>query len=112
MAGRPAKLSLVGRNFTPPLPERPGARPNRHHLTDPPRDRWAIIAYVRALLSRPQETDDVLETQAYAAYVLAQAGKPQRAVMQHLGERFGAQPSNPGRMFRSVARSARIYHLN
>ncbi|HEX4797289.1 MAG TPA: MG2 domain-containing protein [Humisphaera sp.] len=62
-----------------------------------------MLGYVRAILSRPQETEDVLETQAYAAYVLAQAGKPQRAVMQHLGERFGALPSNPGRFHLAMA---------
>lgn len=61
------------------------------------------LAYLRALLNRPEATEDTLETQAYAAYVLAQAGKPQRSAMAHLNERLLASPANPGRFHLALA---------
>ncbi|HSU68197.1 MAG TPA: hypothetical protein VLJ39_15065, partial [Tepidisphaeraceae bacterium] len=48
--------------------------------------RKQLLGYVRSLLNQSSDNPDVLETQAYACYVLALAGKPERAVMSRLAE--------------------------
>lgn len=48
--------------------------------------RDSLFAYVRNLLTRSADADDLVEVQAYACYVLALAGKPERAVMSRLTE--------------------------
>jgi uncharacterized protein YfaS (alpha-2-macroglobulin family) len=48
--------------------------------------RTRLLAYVRRLLNKSTDEVDELETQAYATYVLALAGKPDRAAMDRLGE--------------------------
>ena len=48
--------------------------------------RSQVLTYVRSLLNQSSDNPDVLETQAYACYVLALAGKPERAVMSRLAE--------------------------
>ena len=48
--------------------------------------RGQLLSYVRSLLNESSDNPDVLETQAYACYVLALAGKPERAVMSRLSE--------------------------
>jgi hypothetical protein len=54
---------------------------------DVPEDlRDPLMIYVRGLLNRPEDGPDTVELQAYAAYVMAMAGKPQRAVMGRLSE--------------------------
>ena len=45
-----------------------------------------LLSYVRSLLNQSSDDSDVVETQAYACYVLALAGKPERAVMNRLME--------------------------
>lgn len=44
------------------------------------------MGYVKAQLHRSDDRTDVLETQAYACYVLALAGEPQTPVMNRLAE--------------------------
>jgi uncharacterized protein YfaS (alpha-2-macroglobulin family) len=54
---------------------------------DIPEDfRTHLMTYVRNLLNHSTDQSDELETQAYAAYVLALAGKPDRAAMDRIGE--------------------------
>ena len=48
--------------------------------------RKQLLGYVRNLLNQSSDNAEVLETQAYACYVLALAGKPERAVMSRLSE--------------------------
>jgi alpha-2-macroglobulin len=62
-----------------------------------------VLSYVRGLLARPEQTEDTLETQTYAAYVLALAGKPQRPAMFHLNERLLSAPSHPARFHLALA---------
>ena len=45
-----------------------------------------VLAYVRGLLDQSSDDPGVLQTQAYGCYVLALAGKPERAVMSRLTE--------------------------
>ena len=54
---------------------------------DVPDDLYdGLLGYARAMLARAGDDADTLETQAYACYVLALAGKPERAAMSRLGE--------------------------
>jgi uncharacterized protein YfaS (alpha-2-macroglobulin family) len=46
----------------------------------------SLLGYVRNLLNASSDDPSILETQAYACYVLAMAGKPERAVMSRLTE--------------------------
>ena len=48
--------------------------------------RDPLLTYVRGLLNQPEASTGTIELQSYAAYVLALAGKPQRAVMARLSE--------------------------
>ncbi|HWE98060.1 MAG TPA: MG2 domain-containing protein [Tepidisphaeraceae bacterium] len=48
--------------------------------------RNQLLAYLHALLAQPQTDTATVELQAYAAYVLASAGKPDRAAMSRLSE--------------------------
>jgi uncharacterized protein YfaS (alpha-2-macroglobulin family) len=48
--------------------------------------RRQLLGYVRNLLSQSSDDAETLETQAYACYVLALAGKPERAAMSRLSE--------------------------
>lgn len=48
--------------------------------------RKGVLAYVHGLLNASSDERDTLETQAYACYVLALAGKPDRAAMNRLSE--------------------------
>lgn len=52
--------------------------------------RKSVLAYVRGLLNSSSDDPEMLETQAYACYVLALAGKPERAVMSRLAEVINA----------------------
>ncbi|MDB5320668.1 MAG: alpha-2-macroglobulin domain protein, partial [Phycisphaerales bacterium] len=45
-----------------------------------------LLGYVHGLLDRAGDGGDLLESQAYASYVLALSGKPDRAFMSRLGE--------------------------
>jgi len=45
-----------------------------------------LLAYLRTLLRQSSDDPEMLETQAYACYVLALAGKPERGVMSRLTE--------------------------
>jgi uncharacterized protein YfaS (alpha-2-macroglobulin family) len=55
----------------------------------------SLLGYLRTLLQRSPETADAVETQAYAAYVLALAGRPDRPAMNRLGEIVAAEKSAP-----------------
>jgi uncharacterized protein YfaS (alpha-2-macroglobulin family) len=48
--------------------------------------RRQLLAYVRNLLNQSGDDPEVLSTQAYACYVLALAGTPERAVMSRLAD--------------------------
>ncbi len=48
--------------------------------------RDPLMAYIRNLLNAAESGPDTIELQAYAAYVLALSGKPQRPVMSRLSE--------------------------
>ena len=48
--------------------------------------RNRLFAYVRKLLDKVDDEGDLLETQAYACYVLALSGKPHRPAMSRLAE--------------------------
>lgn len=48
--------------------------------------RAQLLSYVRAQLAKPEDDAGTIELHAYAAYVLALAGRPERAVMSRLGE--------------------------
>lgn len=52
--------------------------------------RKSVLGYVRGLLNSSSDDPEMLETQAYACYVLALAGKPERAVMSRLAEVINA----------------------
>jgi uncharacterized protein YfaS (alpha-2-macroglobulin family) len=54
-----------------------------------------LIAYVRHQLDQATVATDGLEVQAYAAYVMALGGRPDRAAMSRLGELVAA-PGRPG----------------
>ncbi len=56
--------------------------------------RAHLMAYVRGLLNHSSDEPDELETQAYACYVLALAGKPDRAAMDRIGELVGKPTTN------------------
>ena len=65
--------------------------------------RTSVLGYVRGLLNVSSDDRETLETQAYACYVLALAGKPERAVMSRLSEVVNAprpmgmgSPGKPG----------------
>jgi uncharacterized protein YfaS (alpha-2-macroglobulin family) len=45
-----------------------------------------LLTYVRSLLDRAGDDGNLLESQAYACYVLALSGKPDRAFMSRLGD--------------------------
>lgn len=48
--------------------------------------RKNVLGYVRGLLNASSDDPEMLETQAYACYVVALSGKPERAVMSRLSE--------------------------
>jgi uncharacterized protein YfaS (alpha-2-macroglobulin family) len=48
--------------------------------------RKSVLGYVHGLLNVSSDDGEMLETQAYACYVLALAGKPDRAAMNRLSE--------------------------
>jgi alpha-2-macroglobulin len=52
-----------------------------------------LLAYLRTVLQQPADGDISVETQAYAAYVLALAGKPERTAMNHLDEAAAKMPA-------------------
>jgi uncharacterized protein YfaS (alpha-2-macroglobulin family) len=52
----------------------------------PPDFEKSLLAYVRTLLNKAGDHGDLLESQAYASYVLALTGKPDRAFMNRLAE--------------------------
>ncbi len=52
--------------------------------------REHLLRYVRTLLTQAADGPENIETQTYACYVLALAGKPERAAMSRLGERLAA----------------------
>jgi uncharacterized protein YfaS (alpha-2-macroglobulin family) len=54
-----------------------------------------LLAYARATLTRGGDAPDLLETQAYACYVLALAGTPDRPAMSRLAEVLKAGASRP-----------------
>lgn len=56
--------------------------------------RNSVLGYVRGLLNASSDDSETLETQAYACYVLALAGKPERAVMSRLSEVVSAPRLN------------------
>jgi uncharacterized protein YfaS (alpha-2-macroglobulin family) len=56
--------------------------------------RKSVLGYVRGLLNVSSDESETLETQAYACYVLALAGKPERAVMSRLSEIVNAPRSD------------------
>jgi uncharacterized protein YfaS (alpha-2-macroglobulin family) len=64
---------------------------------DIPNDLYdGLMTYARNLLSAaPTNAVEPLETQAYACYVLALAGKPERAAMSRLGEILGGSFAAP-----------------
>lgn len=49
-----------------------------------------LLAYVRGLLNKGGDDPELLQAQAYACYVLALNGTPERAVMSRLGEVLNA----------------------
>jgi uncharacterized protein YfaS (alpha-2-macroglobulin family) len=62
---------------------------------DVPEDlRAHLMAYVRNLLNQSTDDPDELQTQAYACYVLALAGKPDRAAMDRIGELLNRPKAN------------------
>jgi uncharacterized protein YfaS (alpha-2-macroglobulin family) len=73
----------------------------------PPDFQKRLMNYVRALLDRPGDDDDLLECQAYASYILALSGKPDRAFMSRLAEltRPSAKPGDPA----AIRAQARLY---
>ena len=68
------------------------ARANGYAVPDDFYDR--LLAYVRHQLNQGTDAADGVEVQAYAAYVLALAGKPERATMSRLGE-LASVPMRP-----------------
>lgn len=60
------------------------ARAAGHAIPDDLYD--GLLGYARSTLAHSGDEADTLETQAYACYVLALAGKPERAAMSRLGE--------------------------
>jgi uncharacterized protein YfaS (alpha-2-macroglobulin family) len=54
-----------------------------------------LLAYVRSLLTTSAQPGEQTQLQAYAAYVMALAGKPDRAVLNRLGEILEAQKEDP-----------------
>jgi len=64
-----------------------------------------LLAYLRGLLNRSGDDAELLETQAYAAYVLALSGQPQRATMSRLTEVTAAtkEPLGEARLHLSMA---------
>ena len=75
-----------------------------HHVPDEFRDQ--LLGYLRRLLNQGSDNPEVLETQAYACYVLALAGKPERPVMSRLSEMVRA-PRSDGVQYAGQAR----FHL-
>jgi uncharacterized protein YfaS (alpha-2-macroglobulin family) len=65
--------------------------------------RKQLLAYVRNLLNQSSDDPQMLETQAYACYVLALAGKPERQVMSRLTEVVNT-PRPDGMIFSGQAR--------
>jgi uncharacterized protein YfaS (alpha-2-macroglobulin family) len=56
--------------------------------------RRELLAYARNLLNQSSDNPEVLSTQAYACYVLALAGTPERAVMSRLTDLANGRATN------------------
>ena len=68
-----------------------------------------LMAYVRSLLNQATDKPEIVEAQAYACYVLALAGKPERAIMSRLTEIINTKkPERSG--YTPIAPEAR-FHL-
>ena len=68
-----------------------------------------LMAYVRTLLNQSTDKPEIVEAQAYACYVLALAGKPERSIMSRLTEIINTQkPERAGHI--PIATEAR-FHL-
>ena len=67
-----------------------------------------LMAYVRSLLNQATDKPDIVEAQAYACYVLALAGKPERAIMSRLTEIINTRkPERAG--YTPIAPEARFH---
>ncbi|MBM3890881.1 MAG: hypothetical protein FJ388_17360, partial [Verrucomicrobia bacterium] len=55
-----------------------------------------LLAYVRGMLNRGGDDSDLIEAQGYACYVLARAGRPERACMDRLSEVVKASSARDG----------------
>jgi uncharacterized protein YfaS (alpha-2-macroglobulin family) len=55
-----------------------------------------LMAYVRSCLTTVKDPVAEIELQAYAAYVVALAGKPDRAALSRIGDVIDAQAKQPG----------------
>jgi uncharacterized protein YfaS (alpha-2-macroglobulin family) len=66
-----------------------------------------LLAYVRGLLDRAGDDGYLLESQAYASYVLALNGKPDRAFMSRLGEL--TRPRTDGAEESAIRAQARLH---
>ena len=58
--------------------------------------RSHLLVYARGLLNRSGDETDLIEAQSYACYVLARAGRPERANMDHLSEVVKVLPARDG----------------
>ena len=68
----------------------------QHAGYDVPADFAARLnVYLRSLLTKSSDTAETIETQAYALYVLALAGTPDRPMMNRLGEVLAEDAKRP-----------------
>ncbi len=71
--------------------------------------RRSLLTYVRRLLDDSGDSGDLLECQAYGCYVLAIAGKPERAIMSRLTELANAKGASALPEFAAQRAQARLY---
>ncbi len=71
------------------------------------RDR--LLNYVRKLLNESSDQPNILEIQAYACFVLAKAGYPQRSMMSRLEDIFQRPSTLPTSISSSIHPSTRFY---
>jgi uncharacterized protein YfaS (alpha-2-macroglobulin family) len=71
--------------------------------------RQRLLGYLRRLLDQGGDGGELLETQAYACYVLAIAGKPERILMGRLNELANAQGVAAPAEFAPERAQARLY---
>jgi uncharacterized protein YfaS (alpha-2-macroglobulin family) len=71
--------------------------------------RQRLLGYVRHLLEKDGDEGDLIEVQAYACYVLAMAGKPERAAMNRLTELAGRSGADALAQYQPQRDQARLW---